>query len=475
MGRVTGFLDIARRDAGRLPVERRIAAWTEFELPLDEGELAQQGARCMDCGIPWCHAMGCPAANLIPEWNDHASRGQWREALTRLEMTTNLPEVTGRICPAPCEASCTLSINGAPVTIRQIELAIVERGWAEGWIVARPPRRASGRTVAVIGSGPAGISAAQLLARAGHAVTVFERSPRPGGLLRYGIPDFKLQKRVLERRLAQMRAEGVRFECGVEVGEDVSARYLRRTFDAVLLALGAGSPRDLAVPGRELEGIHFALDYLSRTNRFVAGETGRDGLIDAGGRRVLVIGGGDTGSDCVGTANRQGAAQVTQYEILPRPREWHEAWNPSWPYWPGILRTTTSHEEGCERDWGIETVRFEGRSGRVERGVFRRVAWESDAAGAPARMTAVPGSEFTREVDLVVLAMDFLHVRHGRLLEELGVAYDARGNVRTDARGLTGVPGVWSAGDAATGASLVVRAIFQGREAARAIDEALSG
>ncbi|MCX7029469.1 MAG: glutamate synthase subunit beta [Spirochaetes bacterium] len=475
MGRVTGFLDFGRKDAGHLPVGQRLAAWAEFGVPLPEPELREQGARCMDCGIPWCHAMGCPVANLIPEWNDLMYKGEWREALLRLEMTNNLPEVTGRVCPAPCEASCTLSINSAPVTIRQIELAIVERGWAEGWIVPRPARRATGRTVAVIGSGPAGLSAAQQLARAGHAVTVFERSARPGGLLRYGIPDFKLEKRVIDRRIRQMEAEGVRFECGVEVGEDISARYLQRTYDTVLLALGAGEPRDLAVPGRELDGVHFALDFLSRSNRFVAGEAGRDGLVDAKDRRVLVIGGGDTGSDCVGTANRQGAVRVSQVEILPRPRMWTEPWNPSWPYWPAIMRTTSSHEEGCERDWGIEAVRLEGRGGRVERGVFRRVEWRSDAPDGPARMAAVPGSEFTLEADLVLLAMGFLHVRHGRLLEDLSAEYDARGNLHTDARGLTSVRGVWAAGDAGTGASLVVRAIFQGREAAQAIDETLSG
>jgi glutamate synthase (NADPH) small chain len=474
MGRATGFLEFGRKDAGHRPVGQRLAAWGEFGIPLAEGELREQGARCMECGVPWCHAVGCPVANLVPEWNDLVYRGEWREALLRLEMTNNLPEVTGRVCPAPCEASCTLSINTAPVTIRLLELAIVERGWAEGWITPRPPRRRTGRTVAVIGSGPAGISAAQQLARAGHAVTVFERAARPGGLLRCGIPDFKLEKRVLDRRLAQLEAEGVRFECGVEAGEDISARYLQRSFDAVLLALGAGEPRDLAVPGRDLSGVHFALEFLSRSNRFVAGETGREGLIDAKGRRVLVIGGGDTGSDCVGTANRHGASHVAQYEILPKPREWNEAWNPSWPSWPAILRTTSSHEEGCERDWGVETVRLEGRGGRVERGVFRRVEREGGAAGGPARMVGVPGSEFTRETDLVLLAMGFVHVRHGRLLGDLGVEYDARGNVRTDERGLTSVRGVWAAGDAGTGASLVVRAIFQGREAARAIDAALS-
>lgn len=465
MGRVTGFLDLARKDAEHLSVGKRLAGWAEFTEPLPEGDLCDQGARCMDCGIPWCHAMGCPVVNLIPEWNDLVCKGEWREALLRLELTNNLPEVTGRVCPAPCEASCTLSINAAPVTIKQIELAIVERGWAEGWIAPRPARRASGHTVAVIGSGPAGLAAAQQLARAGHAVTVFERSARPGGLLRYGIPDFKLEKQVLDRRLRQMEAEGVRFECGVEVGEDFSARYLRRTFDAVLLAMGAGEPRDLAVPGRDLSGVHFALDYLSRSNRYVGGDAGRDTLIDAKDRRVLVIGGGDTGSDCVGTANRQGAASVTQYEILPKPRVWDEAWNPSWPAWPAILRTTSSHEEGCDRDWGIETVRLEGDAGRVTRGVFRRLAGEG----------AVPGSDFTRDFDLVLLAMGFLHVKHGRLLQELGVELDARGNVRADANGLTTVRDVWTAGDAAMGASLVVRAIFQGREAARAIDGHLAG
>lgn len=473
MGRVTGFLDIDRREPAHLPVAARLAGWSEFTPPLADGELAEQGARCMDCGIPWCHAMGCPLANLVPEWNDLVSRDDWREALVRLELTNNLPEVTGRVCPAPCEAACTLAINAAPVAIRQIELAIVERGWREGWIAPRPARRATGRTVAVIGSGPAGLSAAQQLARAGHAVTVFERARRPGGLLRRGIPDFKLEKRVLDRRLSLLEAEGVRFECGVEVGEDISARYLRRTYDAVLLALGAGEPRDLAVPGRELDGVHAALEFLSRANAFVAGETGREGLIDAKGRRVLVIGGGDTGSDCVGTANRLGAAHVAQYEILPRPREWKEPWNPSWPYWPAILRTTSSHEEGCERDWGIETVRLEGKDGRVARGVFRRVDWKSGAPGEPPRMAALPGSEFTAEIDLVLLAMGFLHVRHGRLLADLDVAIDDRGNVRTDARGRTSVDGVWAAGDAATGASLVVRAIAQGREAARAVDEQL--
>ena len=422
----------------------------------------------MDCGIPWCHAMGCPVANLIPEWNDLVCRGEWREALSRLEMTNNLPEVTGRVCPAPCEASCTLSINASPVTIKQIELAIVERGWAEGWIVPRTARRPSGRTVAVIGSGPAGLAAAQQLARAGHAVTVFERSARPGGLLRCGIPDFKLEKRVLDRRLWQMEAEGVRFECGVEVGEDVSARYLCRTFDAVLLAMGAGEPRDLAVPGRELAGVHFALDYLSRSNRFVGGEAGRDALIDAKDRRVLVIGGGDTGSDCVGTANRQGAASVTQYEILPKPRVWSESWNPSWPAWPAILRTTSSHEEGCERDWGIETVRLEGG------GAGWRAACSTGSGRRPGwRRCRAPSSR--RDFDLVLLAMGFLHVRHGRLLQDLGVELDARGNVRVDGTGLTTVRNVWAAGDTAIGASLVVRAIFQGREAARAIDGYLAG
>jgi glutamate synthase (NADPH/NADH) small chain len=474
MGHPSGFLDRERKSYAYLPVDKRVASWKEFTIPLSDAELSEQGSRCMDCGIPFCHATGCPVYNLIPEWNDLVYRGDWREALVRLEMTNNLPEVTGRLCPAPCEASCTLSINASPVTIKQIELAIVERGFAEGWIVPRPPTTLSGRTVAIVGSGPAGLAAAQQLRRAGHEVTVFEASPKVGGLLRYGIPEFKMEKQVIDRRIRQMEEEGVRFETGVVIGEDISARYLRGTYDVILLAMGAGQPRDLPVPGRELRGIHYAMDFLTLSNRFVSGEMGEKDIISAKGTTVLVVGGGDTGSDCVGTAIRQGAKKVLQYEIMPKPRVWKEPWNPSWPAWPNILRTSSSQEEGCERDWSITTHRFNGNGDCVSEGSFARVEWKK-ADGGPMKMVEVPGSEFSLKVDLVLLAMGFLHVKHGKLIEELGVEYDPRGNIRCNPDYSTSAPGVFAAGDANTGASLIVRSIFHGREAAKGIDRYLRG
>jgi glutamate synthase (NADPH/NADH) small chain len=470
MGHVTGFLDHRRVGASYAPVSERLKTWKEFLIQQPEDELRLQGSRCMDCGIPYCHAMGCPVFNLIPEWNDLVYKGEWREAWVRLEMTNNLPEITGRICPAPCETACTLSINSSPVTIKQLELAIVERAFAEGWVVPLPPRTSTGRSVAVVGSGPAGLAAAQELRRAGHEVTVFERSQRVGGLLRYGIPDFKLEKSVINRRVEQMIAEGVRFETGVTIGEDVSARYLRRSFNAVLLALGAGEPRDLKVPGRELSGVHFAMDYLVPANRLLALEIDQRDVISAKNRKVLVIGGGDTGSDCVGTANRQGAAGVRQIEILPKPPEWKEATNPDWPLWPNILRTSSSHEEGCQRDWALDTRGFAGKDGRVTGAELARVEWKKPAGGGPPRPEEVPGSRFTVEADLVLLAMGFLHVNHTRLLGDLGVAFDPRGNIQCNLGYETSSPGVFAAGDANTGASLVVRAIYHGRRAAKAVD-----
>jgi glutamate synthase (NADPH/NADH) small chain len=472
MGHPSGFLDNPRVSSKYLPVDERVKTWKEFTTPVPDAELSRQGARCMDCGIPFCHATGCPVYNLIPEWNDLVYRDDWKEALVRLEMTNNLPEVTGRICPAPCETSCTLSINASPVTIKQIELAIVERGFKEGWVVPHPPSHLSGRRVAVIGSGPAGLAAAQQLRRSGHEVTLFERSAKIGGLLRYGIPDFKLEKHILDRRIEQMEAEGVRFETGVTIGDDISARYLRGTYDVILLTMGAGEPRDLPAPGRELSGVHYAMDFLTRSNQHLCGEIPESGLISAKGKVVVVIGGGDTGSDCVGTANRQGASKVYQFEIMPKPLEWKEPWNPSWPAWPNILRTSSSHEEGCERDWGITTHEFKGHDGHLCETRFARVEWKKQASG-PMKMEEVAGSAFSLKTELVLLAMGFLHVKHGKIIEELGVEYDPRGNIRCNPDYSTSVKGVFAAGDANTGASLVVRSIFHGRQAAASIDQYL--
>jgi len=474
MGHPSGFLNFERKTGHYSSPDERVKTWKEFTDTLPDEELSRQGARCMDCGIPFCHSTGCPVYNLIPEWNDLVYHGEWREALVRLEMTNNLPEITGRVCPAPCEASCTLAINTSPVTIKQLEYAIIERGFQEGWVQPQPPRTLTGKRVAVVGSGPAGMAAAQQLRRSGHEVTLFERSPRIGGLLRYGIPDFKLEKHVLDRRIRQMEAEGVRFETGVAIGEDISVRYLRGNFDVVLLTMGAGQPRDLEVPGRELDGVHYAMDYLTRSNMFQSGEIGEDQLISAKDKVALVIGGGDTGSDCVGTSTRMRARRVLQYEIMPKPPVWTEAWNPSWPAWPNILRTSSSQEEGCERDWSITTKCFTGKDGRVTEGHFARVEWNKGNNGSFA-MKEIPGSEFTLKIDLVLLAMGFVHVRHEKLLTELGVELDNRGNIRVDPNYMTSVPGVFAAGDANTGASLVVRAIFHGRQAAAGVDRYLKG
>ncbi len=474
MGHPSGFLNFDRKTGHYAAPQERVKTWKEFTETLPDEELQKQGARCMDCGIPFCHSTGCPVYNLIPEWNDLVYQGDWREALIRLEMTNNLPEITGRVCPAPCEASCTLAINTSPVTIKQLELAIVERGFSEGWVEPHPPRTLTGKRVAVVGSGPSGMAAAQQLRRSGHEVTLFERSPKIGGLLRYGIPDFKLEKHILDRRIRQMEAEGVRFETGVTIGEDISARYLRGNFDVILLTLGAGHPRDLEVPGRELSGVHFAMDYLTLSNMLQSGEIGEDRLISAKDKVTLVIGGGDTGSDCVGTSTRMRARRVLQYEIMPKPPEWNQPWNPSWPAWPNILRTSSSQEEGCERDWSVTTKCFRGVAGKVTEGLFARVEWNKGSNGSFA-MKEVPGSEFSLKVDLVLLAMGFVHVRHDKLLGELGLDYDPRGNIHVDPDYATSVPGVFAAGDANTGASLVVRAIFHGRQAAAGIDRYLKG
>ena len=472
MAQEISSVDKPRVGPSYLPVQERLKTWKEFTIAPAEQMLREQAGRCIDCGIPYCHAIGCPVENLIPEWNLLVESGDWQEAFTRLDATNNLPEVTGRICPAPCEAACTLAVNTDAVTIEQTELAIVERAWAEGWVVPRPPEHESGRSVAVVGSGPAGIAAAQQLRRAGHKVTLIERSPQLGGLLRYGIPDFKLEKRIIDRRLEQLAAEGVEFRSGVAVGEDLPADELLGEFDAVLLALGAGQPRDLPVPGRELDGIHFAMDFLVPANRFVAGEIDADEVISAEGKAVLVIGGGDTGSDCVGTANRLGAKSVHQIEILAKPEEWTEPGNPNWPYWPNILRTSSSHKEGCERDWALTARSFSGEDGHVREAELVRVEWKPAASDGPSRPEEVQGSAFSVEADLVLLAMGFVHVEHSRLVEDLGLELDGRGNIAC-ADYATSVPRVFAAGDAHAGATLVVTAIHHGREAAAAVDEFL--
>ena len=472
MGKITGFMELQRIEEVVRPVAERVRNFREFILPLEDGAASKQGARCMDCGIPFCQT-GCPVNNIIPDWNDLVYRQQWRAALDVLHATNNFPEFTGRICPAPCEAACTLNINDDPVGIKSIEHFIIDRGWEEGWVVPRPPLVKTGKRIAVIGSGPAGLACSQQLARAGHDVVLYEKADRIGGLLRYGIPDFKMEKHLIDRRMAQMSIEGVEFRPNVEIGRDVAAHKLLADYDAIVMAGGAEAPRDLPVPGRDLAGIHFAMEFLPQQNKVVAGDSVH-GQIKANGRHVVVIGGGDTGSDCVGTSNRQDPKSVTQFELLPQPPE-SENKPLVWPYWPIKLRTSSSQEEGCQRDWAVATKRFEGRNGRVEKLVAARVEWQTDADGRM-RMVEVPGSEFELPADLVLLAMGFVGpVRQG-LLEQLGVERDPRGNVKAgtdDYR--ASVAKVFTAGDMRRGQSLVVWAIREGRQCARAVDEFLMG
>ena len=473
MGKPTGFLEFARQNPTKRPVEERVRDWRAVEHALPEEALLTQAARCMDCGIPYCHAFGCPLAARVPEFNDLVYRGRWEQALELVHATNNFPEITGRVCPALCEAACTLSINAEAVTIREIELGIVERGWREGWIRPQPAARRTGKRVAVIGSGPAGLAAAQQLARQGHDVVVFEKADRVGGILRYGIPDFKLEKWVLDRRLEQLRAEGVVFETGVEAGVDISARYLRRSFDAICLTAGARLARNLTIPGRGFEGIHFAMDFLIQQNRRNAGDPIPPAEeIRAADKRVVVLGGGDTGSDCVGTARRQGARSITQIELLPEPPKERPPDDP-WPTWPTIFRTSSSHEEGCDRLWSVLTKEFLGLGTRVRGLRCVRIAWsEPDAAGRRS-FTEIPDSEFRLEADLVILALGFVHAEAGPLVRDLGIDLDPRGNLRVDEEFRTSASGVFAAGDAVAGASLVVRAIAQGRRMAEAVDRFL--
>ncbi|MCE5325562.1 MAG: glutamate synthase subunit beta [Planctomycetaceae bacterium] len=470
MGKPTGFTDYPRQDVPHRPVGQRVKDFFEIDLPLDEEALRTQAARCMDCGIPFCHGAGCPLGNRIPEFNDMVYLNRWADALEILHSTNNFPEITGRICPAPCEASCTLNINGDAVLIKHIELQIAERGWQQGWIKPMPAPVKSGKRVAVIGSGPAGLAAAQQLARMGHDVVVFEKDARPGGLLRYGIPDFKLDKRILDRRIDQMKAEGVEFQCNAVIGEDLSGKYLRSRFQAIVLTMGAGRPRELDVPGRGLENVHFAMEYLAQQNRINSGEIVDGDVISAKDRVVVVIGGGDTGSDCVGTARRQGAREIHQYEILPQPPRRRPSDTP-WPTWPRILRTSSSHEEGCTRRWCVLTKRLSGIGETVRELHGIEVAWTHK--GGRWDMKEVPGTNFTQAADLVLIAMGFVHVEHSGLVEDLGCQLDERGNVKIT-NCATSVPGVYAAGDAQSGASLVVRAIASGRETAAAVNQFLS-
>jgi glutamate synthase (NADPH/NADH) small chain len=473
MGKTSGFIEIARRKPPTRPIAERIHDWREVYLPYPTAALQDQAARCMDCGIPFCHE-GCPLGNLIPDWNDLVYRDRWRAAIDRLHATNNFPEFTGRLCPAPCEGSCVLGINNDPVTIKAIEVSVIDRAFDEGWVSATEPEMRTGKRVAVVGSGPAGLAAAAQLNRAGHWVTVFERADRVGGLLRYGIPEFKMEKRFLDRRLDLLMQEGIVFRAGVNVGIDIAADALRADFDAIVLAGGATKPRDLAVPGRNLQGIHFAMDYLTLQNRRNEGDLiADDRFITAKDKHVVIIGGGDTGADCLGTAHRQGARHVHQLELLSRPPDKRASGNP-WPLWPNIFRVSPAHEEGGDRLYSISTQKFVGDvQGRVTG--LQAVHVEVTNTNGRVAVTPVPGTEFELGADLVLLAMGFLGPEQNGLLADLGVKITERGNVWRDAQWMTSVPGVFTAGDMQRGQSLIVWAIAEGRSCARGVDEYLMG
>ena len=471
MGKITGFMEIKREGNPRRPVTERVKDYREYDLKMPQAKLQEQGARCMDCGIPFCHR-GCPLGNIIPDWNDLVYRGRWREAIDRLHWTNNFPEFTGRVCPAPCEEACVLGINDNPVTIKQIEKHIVDHAWAEGWIAPRPNPRKTGKKVAVVGSGPSGMACAQQLARAGHAVTLYERADRIGGLMRYGIPDFKLEKWQVERRVEQMKAEGVAVVTNCRVGADITADELRGKYDAIALTIGSTKPRDLPVPGRDLKGIHFAMEFLPQQNKRNAGDTIPPEIsLTATGKKVVILGGGDTGSDCLGTSNRQGATSVHQFELLAMPPAKRTATMP-WPDWPMILRTSTSHEEGVVRDWSINTKFFEGENGVVKKLHGIRLNWKND--NGRMSMEEIPGSEFVLDCDLALLALGFLGPEPDGIVGGLGLKLDQRGNIACD-NYHSSLPGVFAAGDARRGQSLVVWAIWEGRECARAVDTYLMG
>jgi glutamate synthase (NADPH) small chain len=462
-----GFMKYAREGPKRRPVELRVLDWKEFYEPISDEKLQTQGARCMDCGVPFCQSTnGCPVVNLIPEWNDLVHRGRWGGALKALHTTNNFPEFTGRLCPAPCESACVLGINSDPVSIRVIEWNIIDRGFNEGLVQPILPTAKTGKTVAIVGSGPAGLAAAQQLARAGHTVTLFEKADRIGGLLRYGIPDFKMEKWVIDRRLEQMQAEGVIFKTNVNVGRDISGEELRREFDVIGLTLGAEQARELPIPGRELKGIHLAMDYLTQQNKRNAGDTITDEPITAKGKRVVIIGGGDTGSDCLGTTHRHGCSEVHQFELLPEPPP-ERAGSTPWPLWPMQLRTSHAHEEGCDRQWSISTTKFTGHNGQVTKLHAKRVKFENG------KFTPIPNSDFEMDADLVLLAMGFTGPVKNGLLDSLGVKYDQRGAVSVDENFMTNLDGVFAGGDTKRGASLIVWAIAEGRKMAAGIDKYL--
>jgi glutamate synthase (NADPH) small chain len=468
VGKVTGFLEFERQDPSKRPAGERVHDYREFELPVVQEELVKQGARCMDCGVPFCNT-GCPLGNLIPDWNDHVYRTDPQRAIEALHATNNFPEFTGRVCPAPCEAACVLGINDDPVSIKLIERSIADRAFADGFVKPQPPRQRTGKKIAVVGSGPAGMAAAQQLNRAGHTVTLFERDDRIGGLLTYGIPDFKMEKSLVERRVQQMTAEGVVFRTSVDIGRTISGDQLRADFDAIVLCIGSRKPRDLEVPGRELSGTHFAMDFLIQQNKRVAGDVVPDeGAILATGKNVVVIGGGDTGSDCIGTSHRQGAKSVTSFEIMPRPPE-ERAGSTPWPLWPLKMRTSSSHEEGGARDWSVSTESVSGENGKITTLHCVKVEFKGG------KFERVAGSEFDIPADLVLLAMGFVHPEHPGIVEGLGLTINGRGNIQVDGNFATNQKGVFAAGDCQRGQSLVVWAIAEGRKAARACDLYLMG